>query len=929
MSFLQNPIQAFRSYFGGGNAPPPDPNMQDPMAQGPPQGPQPPMGQPGQMPGMGMGQQQPPQEQPAPPPMSTQLRFSDAEARALRKRIEEDYAHAIDDHQVRMIKCADQERQWREIVGMDGGEQGKSNFRVPLVTALCFAKHAREVEALFGTKASIAATPQGPTDSKISKRVGLAMSWQLYENMKALRAISLWILRRLKHGRSFLFCPWVKKSYNKTVNGKTERVVYWEGPDPYPQAMDDIILPASVEGKTNFDSVQSAEFVIRRYWDSPTNMLRMESEPGGPQNPEGDWYQGISANWDKIVRFARSAGERDSQKDPSRLESDRAEGVDRNASSSMQREQLEIHEWHGKWRRWIEDEPEEEYGDDMGDGDLDSSGADPGMGGGMDDGSSNFPGPGTAAQMEEGGGSIRPNSAPDSEGTVSRPMGGGLERGSGDADYRGTGTPGEGEGDEYAQMGGEAEELSEAGSTTGQTFGDGTFIDTDGQRKSMVESDLIIRFVPRLSELVGGQDASEVYPDTPNKRPILECSLLNDGQYWGMGLIELSQEIEKEMTILVNRAIQAAEMSMGPPIFAEPNVGENIGNRKYEAFDVVWVANAAGVKQLDIRPNLEPFNMLWQMFSTVHEMLTGITAGVMGRSQDQPNAPRTLGGQRLQAGSADIRLALDMRMLSESLKEFLTWVWDLWRMFGSEEQFFRVAEGDAQGLFEHGEVEGGFAKLGAKEREGNYDFTLDFADDLQVREGKKQEMIALAGAVAAFPLVQTNMVVQYRMLVDMFDAFGLDFTKYSPEPPPPFLPLLPEEEWNKALQGEEISVHPNDDDQAHIDAHESRLLAMYSGNPEDRDHDAMGKMITHIQQHQEQMLMKQQMQELVSGITGMMQAAQGVTPGQPGQVPGMPMQPGAGGQVDPMQALLAGLQGAAGQGQQAPGGMPGQPGMMG
>jgi hypothetical protein len=891
-----NPIQAFRSYFGGGNgqdpnAPPPGMGA-DPSTQG---------AQP---------------EQQAPAPMSTQLKFSNAEMRALRIRIQQDYSNALTDHNVRMGRCAEQERIWREAVGLDGGEQGKSNFRVPLVTALCFAKHAREVESLFGVKASVAATPQGPTDAKISKRVGLAVSWMLFENMKSLRPIALWILRRLKHGRAFLFCPWVKKSYNKTVNGKTERVVYWEGPDPYPQANDDIILPASVEGKTNFDSVQTAEFVIRRYWDTPTNMLRMESEPGGPQNPEGDWYQGISENWEKIVRAARSAADRDSEKDPSRIQSDQQEGVDRNASSSMQREQLEGHEWHGKWRRWVETE---EGGDGY---ELDSvsGGADSGMGAGSGDGEASTERDSAPGSGPDDNGSGRPRG----DGTGGVPMDGVRL-----ASQVGRDEMGGGEGAEYAQMGGEAEELGEAGSNVGITFPDGSFIDTDGQRKSMVESDLIVRYFPRCHLILGAQDAAEVYPDTPNKRPILECSLLNDGQYWCMGLIELSQEIEKEMTVLVNRAIQAAEMSMGPPIFAEPNVGENIGNRKYEAFDVVWVANAAGVKQLDIRPNLEPFNMLWQMFSTVHEMLTGITAGVMGRSQEQPNAPRTLGGQRLQAGSADIRLALDMRMLSESLKEFLAWVWDLWRMFGSEEQFFRVAEGDSQGAFETGEVEGGFAKLGAKEREGNYDFTLDFADDLQVREGKKQEMIALAQNTMPFPIIQQNPVIQYRMLCDIFDAFGLKFADYSPEPPPPFNPQLPETEWNAVLQGEEITVHPSDDDAKHIEAHESRLLAMYSGNPEDRDLDAMGKMVTHVEEHKVALQQKMQMQELMTGIQGMMQAAQGGIAGAVGGAPGQ------NGQADPMQALLAGLQGAAGAQQGAPQGgmqqgeMPSAPGMMG
>lgn len=843
MSFLANPIAAFRDYFAGRRE-----NGQDPAAAEP---------------------QGPPEQ----PPLSTQLKLSPEEVGALRVRIEADYRGAIQDHQVRMLKCAKQERMWREIEGLMGGEEGKSNFRVPLTTALLMAKHAREVDALFGNKASVNAMPTGPTDAKFSKRVGLAMTWQLYQNMKALKAIALWSLRRLKHGRSFAYVPWEKKFYNKVKldeNGQKtqERVVYHSGPCIYPLENDHIILPASVDGKVNFDSVQNAAFVHRRYWDTPANMLLMESEPDGEQNPAGDYYQGISAAWDRIVRYARTSKDRDSERDPSAIEKDLAEGVNRDTAATSQTEQVEILEAHMKWRRWADEKNDERRN----------------------------------VNAESGGEDV---DAP-AQATTGRTEDEIALAGDGQADTGGT------EGSEYLEAGGEALMLADAGSEIGRSYNDGTFIDTDGRRKQMIESNLIVRFVRGLGLIVGVQDADEVYPDTPVKRPFFELALLNDGQYWSMGLIELAEQIEYEMTVLANQCIQASDMSIGPPLVAEPTVGQNLADNKYEKNSIIWVANAAGVKQLQINPNLEPFTQLWLMFQSLYEQLTGITNLVMGRGMDQPNAPRTLGGQRLVMGAGDVRLALDMRMLSEDLKRVLDWIWDLWQMNGSEQEFYRVSEGDSQGLFEHGETTNGWAAISDKEREGHYDFGLEFADDAQIKEGKKQEMLALIGAVAGFPLVQTNMVIQYRLLTDLFDRFGLDFTKYSSEPPPPFLPVLPSEEWTLALAGEDLTVHPQDDDQAHISDHENRVLAMYQGPEEDRDMDAMLKLRDHISEHQQAMIQKQQMAELTQALGGMLQAAQ---PGQ-GQAQG--------GGMD-LSSLLAGLAG----GGQPGAGAPSQPGAMG
>ncbi len=812
------------------------------------------------------------------PPQTTQLKFSPAEMNALRRHIQECESSAREGTQILKLRWADQAKRWREKVGLEGGEEGKSNFRVQLILALCMSKHAREVEALFGQKAAIKSTPRGPTDTKIAERSGLYMTWQVYENMKALKGISLWMLKRLQHGRSYAFVPWERKSYNRTMDGKTERVVYRSGPEIYPLNNDDIILPVTVEGKAGFDSVQNAEWVIRRYWTTPTAMLMQDNEPGGSQNPEGDWYQGVKGNWKRIVSYAKNGIIRDSERDATAIEVDLAEGVQRDGNSvGSQAGQLEIWEWHGRWRRWAEQETEN------GDAAMDGQGG---------QAQAFAPEPPSPDMANAGGadGQTASGMVGRVDNSDSVAMAGGVR-----PDSMGVDT----EGAEYLDQGAEAAELAFSGVDTyhDEALPDGTFRDTDGHLKQMLETDLIVRFVPRMNLIVGIQDASEVYPDSPIKRPIMEMALCNDGQYYSMGLIELSEEIEHEMTVLCNRAIQATEMTIGPPIFYDPSLGESAITRKYEPFDAIPTTNPQGVNQLKITPNVEVLPMMWNLFQSLYERLTGLTDLSMGRGMDQPNAPRTLGGQRLVMGAGDVRLALDMRMLSEDLKPLLSWIWDCCRMFGSEEEFYRVTEGSSMGNFEPTELNGQFARLGAKERNASYDFSLEFADDMQVREGKKQEWLALLPLLLSFPLVQMDPVLQYRLLAAALEAFGKQMADYAPEPPPISQPLRPDVEWTMILEGQDVFINPMDDDALHLKDHEMRVMAMSTVRSEDRDEDAMLKMWDHMQEH----LAQQQMKAVAQAVTATM--GQMSNAAQIGQ---------AGGHQDPMGMLMQSMQGGRG-----------------
>lgn len=795
-----------------------------------------------------MGEEPQPVE-PPPDPKGTQLDWPEEERARLMKHIRDGWVLAIDDNQQRMDDCREQEQLWRKTVGLQGGEQGKSNFRVQLVTTLLLAKHAREVDALYGGGASVAVSPRGPSDPEHAKRVGVAMTWKVFEQMKAMKPISVWALNRLKFGRAFAYVPHRTRYYSKFVKGKKVRVKFKSGPEVLPLDPDETIFPAEDPAD---NKIEGFSWMIREMKSvSPAVLLSDEQE--------GGLYNGIAKNWQKIITLAREGVRRDTRTDQIKLQKDFDQNTPKDGASSN-RNGVRVWEWYGRWHPLAEaadgsDSPTEE--------DL----------------------VGAAGQTEMRG--------DEANGTAGRPD---AETAMGSSD----GADGSWE----------------------NPYTEGTYLDSEGVRREMEEIDIVVRVIPEIGGglIVGIQRLDELFPDSPRKWPILELAMLNDSSYWCMGVVELAQHMESEMSVLINMLIESGQFGVKPLIFYEPSMAGAFETMKYEPGQAIPKAAGSKIDVVQIQSNPELALVLLNFFKEQYGDLLGITATALGRSNTQPNAPKTLGQTRLMMGAGDVRLALDMKMLAEDLKEFLEWVWSLWTMFGTEDQFFRVAEGKSQGAFKPGEVVGGFVTMSAEERQGFYDFDMAFADDMQTREGKKQEALALIQAAMMTTLVQQDPVAQYRLLCDLFSAFNLDFTKYSKEPPPMFTPRTPEQEWTMALEGMDIDIHPADNDAEHERDHEERIVSEMSKPKEEQDGEALARMMDHVIAHRQQAEQKAQVAALQGLITSAVQGAMGA------QGQGGPGGPGAG--QNPLAGLMQG-----GGGMMPPpgapvmpgGGMPGQP----
>lgn len=385
------------------------------------------------------------------------------------------------------------------------------------------------------------------------------------------------------------------------------------------------------------------------------------------------------------------------------------------------------------------------------------------------------------------------------------------------------------------------------------------------------ESELVVRYIPELSLIVGVQDLAQMYPRMKKRRPFVEAALTKDGSYWGPSYGELLEDIEKELTVNHNLGNKAGEMSVGPVIVYRPAAGFDPEEFEYSPNTAIASDDPSGVKLLEFKANLEYPITKEQTMIAYSERVTGQTDQTIGRAIDRPNAPRTARQTLALLEEGDVRASLDMSVLREDWGEIIEHFWHLEQMYGNERTFFRVTEEDSGGLFE---VSRGGAYMKRDELEENYDFSLKFATNAYSKEQNKQNQLSLYQLDLQNPLVAQNPRALWLVLDKIHRAFGDDrFSDCIPEPPDLGLPVRPQEEWTRALQGEEIHVNPMDNDQLHLMDHNKRL-AQAQADP-DRDQEAYNAMVRHAMDHMEQIRHKQLMAELTSRLVQSLGSGQG------------------------------------------------------
>lgn len=340
----------------------------------------------------------------------------------------------------------------------------------------------------------------------------------------------------------------------------------------------------------------------------------------------------------------------------------------------------------------------------------------------------------------------------------------------------------------------------------------------DFERREMRQKDYVIRYLWDLHMVIGIQSLEELYPTMRNRRPFVESSMSKDGTYWSPGMAEMLIDLEDELRTNHNQATEAAQLAMSPPMGYRPAAGVTPDNIKIEPGLAIPLDNPqTDIVQIKIGANLETATWKEQVVVGYGEKLTGLSDMQLGRQPDRPNAPRTAAQTHMLLEEGNVRIALDSKVLREDMSAVLTHFWELEYMFSPPQTFFRVTEEDADGLFQ---TNNGAAQITEQDRDGRYDFRLQFASSVYSKEVKKEQALARYQLDLQNQLIVQNPRALWQVTCDAHEALGdPNFADMVPEPPTPDIPVDPRVEWTRMQEGEEVHINPMDNDQLHMIRH--------------------------------------------------------------------------------------------------------------
>lgn len=422
----------------------------------------------------------------------------------------------------------------------------------------------------------------------------------------------------------------------------------------------------------------------------------------------------------------------------------------------------------------------------------------------------------------------------------------------------------------------------------------------DLEKRDLEQTDLVVRYILDLNLPVGCQDLAALYPELPYRRPFVESSFVKDGTYWSPGLCKLLIDIEDDLRQNYNMGTAAGEKSAGPAIFAKPGAIPALDQQsgedgvRIQPFMLYFCDNPmTDIRVVETASNLEFFIKREQGLLAMGERLGAQTDNSLGRQSDRPNAPRTLGQNQMIAAEQSVRQYLVTLALREDMSAVLTHFWLMERMFSPKQTFFRVTEDDAGGLFP---VNDGGSMLEREDRDGRYDFELQFATNVYSREADKEHTLSRYQLDLQNPLVMNNPKALWNVTKAAHEALGdPDFEQLVPEPPGGDLPVNPKEEFSMLLHGDDVHVNPMDNDELHLIRHMKDLKQLEA--EEQKETDTYKKLVAHYVEHLNQLQQKKVVQAIAEQVAQRVAAGQ-LAPGGAAGGPG-PVLPASGGMPPP------------------------------
>ncbi len=378
-------------------------------------------------------------------------------------------------------------------------------------------------------------------------------------------------------------------------------------------------------------------------------------------------------------------------------------------------------------------------------------------------------------------------------------------------------------------------------------------------------SEIVVHWVPGLNRVIGIQDMVQMYPDMPNRRPFDEDVYVDDGTPHGFGLFDMSAGRQGEMSAIFQQMIEGIERSIRPTVFYDPAaVSAKLIKNGIGA--LVPTSNPQGVKQMEIKPNLEGGIVAMQAMQQHDDEATGLNAQGSGRAIQDPRAPKTASGQRMLMDAAERRGSITSWLSRDCYATLFRHLYQMYLMFGSEQEFFRVTEQESGGIFRVNRTVGG-AFITKDEMQGRpigqqqgqddtttdevvqgYDFDIEFAPLQHEQEARKAERMTLFQLDLTNPIVATNPAALRQLTVELHDEFDIPIADLLPEVDEG--PKSPQREWAMIQSGREVHTHPRDPHDLHIRQHFRDLEIARAAPDHLRDEPAEERLAAHIADHQ-------------------------------------------------------------------------------
>ncbi len=156
-------------------------------------------------------------------------------------------------------------------------------------------------------------------------------------------------------------------------------------------------------------------------------------------------------------------------------------------------------------------------------------------------------------------------------------------------------------------------------------------------------------------------------------------------------------------------------------------------------------------------------------------------------------------------------------------------------------------------------------------------FTLKFATSKTAKDVQAARAIELAKLDLQNPLLAQNPVALWHVTRRYHEAMGdTEFETVVPKPPEADLPVSPEVELQRLINGERIFVHPMDNHAWHIQKHTEQMNRLaQSSTPDER-------MLTELAAHVAEHTSKERMAQMANALA--MEAVQAGI-GAPGAAP--------------------------------------------